>query len=269
MKRIIVAFLTIVLSLAPFKTIFSQTNQKTDNITATITKNTSEEQLKDLKKYFDDNGIDVDIKNTKRNGKNEIIGLSVEVKKESQQNSYNLNSSNPIGDLELGYKEGTVFIESKTDSFAFGNNNSLQSLLNDFNKINNQSLDSILSQNQFSFSFGSEDIKKLLENPSFNLNDIQNQFFNQFFNHFFNNDSDTSASNSKSDASKKSIPKYSFFNLKENKLIIINGEESNYETLKSLAEQDKLTDVDNLKPSTAISIYGKKAKNGAIIAISK
>lgn len=265
MKRIIVAFLTIVLSLAPFKTIFSQTNQKTDNITATITKNTSEEQLKDLKKYFEDNGIKVDVKNTNRNGNDEIIGLSVEIKKESQQNSYNLNSSNPIDDLELGYKEGTVFIESKTDSFAFGNNNSLQSLLNDFNKINNQSLDSILSQNQFSFSFGSEDIKKLLENPSFNLNDIQNQFFN----HFFNNNSDAAASNSKSDSRKKSIPKYSFFNLKENKLIIINGQESNYETLKSLAEQDKLTDVDNLKPSTAISIYGNKAKNGAIIAISK
>lgn len=267
MKRIIVAFLTITLSLAPFKTIFSQINQKTDNITATITKNTSEEQLKDLKKYFEDNGIIVSIENTKRNDQNEIIGLSVKIKKEAQQNSYNLNSTSPIGDLELGYKEGTVFIESKTDSFAFGNNDSLQSLLNDFNKINNQSLDSILSQNQFSFSFGSEDIKKLLENPSFNLNDIQNQFFNQFF----NNDSDTSASNYnyKSDESKKSIPKYSFFNLKEDKLIIIDGKESNYDTLKLLAKKDKLKDVDNLKPNTAISIYGNKAKNGAIIAISK
>ena len=53
------------------------------------------------------------------------------------------------------------------------------------------------------------------------------------------------------------------------KLIIIDGKESDFKTLDQLARSDKLEEVDFLKATTAISIYGDKAKDGVIIAITK
>ena len=53
------------------------------------------------------------------------------------------------------------------------------------------------------------------------------------------------------------------------KLIVIDGKDSNFKTLDELAKNDKLESVDVLKPQTAMSIYGKKAKDGAIIATTK
>ena len=53
------------------------------------------------------------------------------------------------------------------------------------------------------------------------------------------------------------------------KLIIIDGETSEYKKLDQLAKADKLKAVDYLKPETAISIYGDQAKDGAIIATTK
>ena len=266
MKNFLIAFFTLLLNTIPFGVIYPQAAQKNNNVTATITKNTSDKQLQDLKKYFEENAINVDIKNTKRNNQNEITSITIEIKKESQQSNYNLNSNTPINNLELGYKNGDVFIKNTTKAFTQEINNSLQDLLSDFNKINNQSIDSILSENQFSFSFGTEDIQKLLDNSSINFDELQQQFFN----HFFKPNSDETTSNLGTPSqNKKRIPKYSFFNLKQDKLIIIDGKESNYDTLSDLANKDLLEEVDNLKPTTAISIYGNKAKNGAIIAISK
>jgi len=56
---------------------------------------------------------------------------------------------------------------------------------------------------------------------------------------------------------------------KVNKLIVIDGKESDFKKLKSLEEQHKLKVVDMLKPETAISLYGDKAKDGAIIDTTK
>ncbi len=53
------------------------------------------------------------------------------------------------------------------------------------------------------------------------------------------------------------------------KLIVIDGKDSDFKTLDELAKNDKLESVDVLKSQTAMSIYGKKAKDGAIIATTK
>jgi len=243
-------------------------SQQTTNITATITKETTEQQLEELKKYFADNGIIVSIENTTRNASNEITGLRITIKKESQQSSYNMSSNLPINDLELGYKDGNVFVGTTDHSLAFNKNSSLQSLLQGLNQNNGTSLDSLLSQNEFSFSFGSDDIRKLLNSSSFDFDQLQDQFFSQFFNN--NPSSKSNTSTTPSQNAKKTIPKYSFFNSKNiSKLIIIDGKEADFETLNQLAKADKLEEVDNLKSSTAISIYGEKGKDGAIIATSK
>ena len=242
--------------------------QQTDNITATITTETTDQQLTDLKQYFEENGILLTVTDIARNTTNQITGLNLTIKKENQQSSFNSNSNRPIADLELGYKEGNVFVGNLETSLSLNGNMSLQNLINGFNKNEGVSLDSLLSQHQFSFSFGSEDIKELLNNSSFDFDQIQDQFFGQFFNTDPKKNNPKSVNPTKNNSN--TIPKYNFFNNKNiQKLIIIDGNESNFETLDALAKADKLKEVDNLKPSTAMSIYGEKAKDGAIIATSR
>lgn len=53
------------------------------------------------------------------------------------------------------------------------------------------------------------------------------------------------------------------------KLIIIDGQEANFEKLDALAKEEKLDAVEFLKSKTAMSIYGEKAKDGVIIATTK
>ncbi len=54
-----------------------------------------------------------------------------------------------------------------------------------------------------------------------------------------------------------------------NKLIIIDGKESDFKTLDHLAKENKIDDVASLKSKTAMSIYGQKAKDGALIVTTK
>ncbi|NQY04783.1 MAG: hypothetical protein HRT68_00930 [Flavobacteriaceae bacterium] len=53
------------------------------------------------------------------------------------------------------------------------------------------------------------------------------------------------------------------------RLIVIDGKTSDFMTLKKLEKEEKIESVDILKSSTAKSIYGAKAKDGAIIVITK
>lgn len=53
------------------------------------------------------------------------------------------------------------------------------------------------------------------------------------------------------------------------KLIIIDGQEADFEKLDALAKEEKLDAVEFLKSKTAMSLYGEKAKDGAIIATTK
>ncbi len=63
---------------------------------------------------------------------------------------------------------------------------------------------------------------------------------------------------------------YKFFDdPKTNKLIIIDGKESDFKTLDELAKENKIDDVASLKSKIAMSIYGEKAKDGALIVTTK
>ena len=50
---------------------------------------------------------------------------------------------------------------------------------------------------------------------------------------------------------------------------MIDGKKADFKKLDELAKSNKLKSVDFLKPDTAKSLYGKKAKDGAIIATTK
>lgn len=277
MKKIITFILLVVASPTPFLASPPSLNValklQTENITATITKETTESQLNDLKSYFKKHDISLTIKKVSRNSENEITGLKISLQKNGQQSSYNMQSNTPITDLELGFKNENVFIGNASDSMAmaFGNGSPFGNLLNSLNQ-NESAIDSLISENQFSFSFNSNDLQKFLKDSSLDFDQIQEQFFSNFFNSNGNSSGKQSFSSPNISPKKQGsvIPKYTFFNNKNiNKLIIIDGKESDFETLDALAKADKLTEVDNLKPSTAISIYGNKAKDGAIIATTK
>lgn len=57
------------------------------------------------------------------------------------------------------------------------------------------------------------------------------------------------------------------------RVVIIDGEvqlkDSGINTLNALAKANKLDTVDSLQPKRAMSIYGEKARDGAIIVTTK
>lgn len=234
------------------------TVQENDVITATITKNTTEEQFNELISYFKDNSIELNLSEVKYNEENEIISIKISLEKEGQKSNYGLSSTQPISDIELGYKNNSLFIKSSKGLET--SNESLNSLFEELSG-GSTSIDSLLTANPFSLSFNSADLQNFINSGSlhFDLDDLAQDFFGQ-----------TSTSSSNNTSASKGLPKYNFINTPGiQKLIIIDGKESDFDTLNELAQNNKLEEVDNLKAATAISLYGKKARDGAIIATTK
>lgn len=233
-------------------------NQETNEVTATITKNTTEEQFTELIAYFKENEITLNLTEVNYNEQDEIISIHISLEKDGQNSNYGLSSNLPIADIHLGYKNNRLFIKSNKGLQT--SNHSLSSLFEQLN--GNHSIDSLLTANPFSFSFSSADLKDFMNSSSihFDFDDLGD---------LFGQTNDTNSPSSKS-AHKSGLPKYNFINTPGiQKLIMVDGKESNFKTLDRLAKNDQLDEVDNLKPTTAISLYGKKAKDGAIIATTK
>lgn len=232
--------------------------QQSNEITATISKNTSETQFNDLVTYFKENEITLNLTEVNYNTENEITSINISLEKEGQNSNYTASSNQPISDIELGYKNNSLFITANTETQNI--NDSLSGLLEQLGGT--ASIDSLLTANPFSFNFSNTDLQDLINSSSvhFNLDDLMNDFLGQ-----------TNSSNAVSTSSPSSgLPKYNFINTPgAEKLIIIDGKESDFDTLNQLAINDQLDEVDNLKIATAVSLYGKKAKDGAIIATTK
>lgn len=265
MKRIFLLFpLSMLLSTSTFANPNNyDTNpfsvQTSDNITATINKDTTEEQIEQLISYFKENNITVDINKINYNDKNEIVGLKILLKKDGQQSSYSINTNIPIQEVELGYKDGQLFVTPKGNQFNF-NHDDLSSLMQQFDQGMARNFDFSSFFNDENFTNQFENLSQLFQNSSGSLDELMEQMKSQL-------GSSKYPSTKQLPNSQKGLPKYSFINVPDlKKLIIIDGKESNFETLNTLAENNLLDTVDSLKPSTAKSLYGKKAKDGAIIA---
>ena len=232
--------------------------QESDVITATITKETTDDQFQELISYFNENGIVLNLAKVDYNEQEEITSIKISLEKDGQTSNYGLSSNQPISDIELGYKDQHLFITAANNNIASAN--SISSLMEQFN--GGKSIDSLLNENSFDFNFSSNDIQDFLNSNTFDLEAMANQFFSQL------NGVNPASISTKAPSS--AIPTYNFINTPGvNKLIIIDGKESDFKTLNNLAQNDQLEDVDNLKSATAISIYGQKAKDGAIIATTK
>lgn len=236
--------------------------QEETEVTATISKDTTEAQFEELITYFKENGITVDINEVKYNDDNEIIGIRIRLEKEGQQSSYAMNTNVPIQEVELGYKNSQLFVRSKGNAFGMATSD-ISSLMQQFGQ---SGLSSAIDLNDFfnddNFQDNLGNLSQFFQGSFGNLDDMMGQLQQQFGNSIPQGISSQNHSNEK----QKGLPKYKFINKPGiNKLIIIDGKEANFETLNTLAENNQLDTVDSLKPATAMSLYGNKAKDGAII----
>ncbi|SEL94594.1 hypothetical protein SAMN04487910_3673 [Aquimarina amphilecti] len=236
-----------------------------NEIIATINKNTTEQELEDLKMFFSENGIELIVERIEFNSQNEITSLNIILKKGNAKSKYASSSSEPISDVELGYKNGNLYI---TNSGMFD----ISSWRNQigFNK-QNFDLDSILKNHnfRFNFDFDKESDSIFFNGKHFDIGSLKNQIMNSF--EFKEDENGNLIFNSQQFPSHFSkSKKFSFVDDPDiEKLIIIDGKEADFKTLDKLAKADQLEEVDFLKATTAISLYGDKAKDGAIIATSK
>ena len=99
--------------------------QEDNAVTATITKKTTEEQLNELISYFKENNITLNLSEVNYNEANEIISIKISLEKDGQSSNYGLSSTQSIPDIELGYKNKSLFIKStnglETSSDAINN----------------------------------------------------------------------------------------------------------------------------------------------------
>ncbi|MEZ4856351.1 MAG: hypothetical protein R2812_07770 [Gelidibacter sp.] len=262
------------LGLISFKS-FAQANQKQQqnpnvNVDITIDSKTTADELKDVKNMLKEHGITATFSDISRNDTGEITGLKVQLDDhEGGQATSAISSSAPISQLTFGRKNGLLFISQNnngTNAFAFFNR---PNMMFQFDQ------DSIPGQSFGGFNFDDffnnqgQGNSFFFNGKAMSIDELKEQMQKQFGN-FINDDENDNVIAPKSDDSQQTTQKYRFIdNLNSHKLIMINGKEANFKTLDQLAKADKLDAVDVLKPETAISIYGNKAKDGAIIATTK
>ena len=250
------------------------TTVNNNEIKITIDKNTTDSEFTSLVQPLQQHALDAKFSGVKRNKNNEIIAIKIKLQdNKGNESDTALSSDNPINSINLGVKKGTLYIlSSNSEDFSFNGSHSLSK--------------------HFDFSFDNDERVMTINGKKIDFDDIKNKVKNAFvfeedsdgkrmvikFNNFdFDFDFDSEPTDDYNDQkeerlwiSKKQSQKFHFVDDPEiEKHIIINGKKANFETLNNLAKSNKLKSVDLLKPDTAMSLYGKKAKDGAIIATTK
>ena len=243
--------------------------QKNVNVNITVDSDTTNDELDDINDMLKEHGITVKFSNTKRNDEGELTSIKIELRDENGNTAVSQTSSNmPIQTFSFGRKNGSLYVSQGKSHFGnfafFGDDMDF-----DFNfnkdsifKYHIQKLDSLGLGNMFIFdnennvfSFSGRPFN-MDELRQFDMDELRQKMEEMFI---FEDENDT-----------KKHQKFRFVDNPEvEKLIIIDGKESDFKTLDDLAKNDKLESVDVLKSKTAMSIYGKKAKDGAIIATTK
>ncbi len=265
---------------------------QSDSVNITIESDTTDEELDDIKTMLIEHGITIKFGNIKRNTDGELTSIKIELKDKNGNTAVSqTSSSNPIQTFSFGRKNNSLYVSQGKSGFGnfafFGDDmdfdfNHDSIFKHHFNKLDSLNFDHI-------FKFDDDDNIMLFNGKSFDMDELKDHMNNMFIieedddgekriiikghkgNHFFFDDEnhDLSEWHSK-DGKHKTHQKFRFVdNPETEKLIIIDGKDSDFKTLDELAKNDKIESVDVLKSKTAMSIYGKKAKDGAIIATTK
>lgn len=276
------------------KTTESNQFQKEVSVSITIDSDTTDEELEDIKAMLKEHGITAKFSNIKRNDDGELTAIKIELKDENGNSAVSQTSSTePIKTFAFGKKNNSLFVsqgKSHFGNYAFWADDMTMDFDFDFDhdsifKLHIDKLDS-LNFGQM-FKFDEDDNILFFNGKSFDMDELKDKMNNMFIieedddgekriiikghkggNHFIFDDEDHTLLEWHSDKDHKG--KHQKFRFVDNpeteKLIIIDGKESDFETLDKLAKEDKIESVDVLKSKTAMSIYGEKAKDGAIIA---
>ncbi len=254
------AMLVLFVLLLTCNIIEAQTKSSTQVIIeVTIDQSTSDDDFENIKDMFSEYGIEASFSNIKRNENDEITGISITLSSENgQQTSSSFSSNRPIKSMTFGSENGSLYI---------GNSKGNASMFGFFNK-NRSSLpfdmDSIFGSKsrifKFDDFFNGNSSKLLFDSDSLDIDALRKKFMQNF----------SFGSNNSMLSDNDNNQRFRFVdNPDKDTLIIIDGEISDFKTLDNLAKANKLSDVDVLKPETAMSLYGDKAKDGAIIAITE
>ncbi|MEM6516389.1 MAG: hypothetical protein AAF688_09415, partial [Bacteroidota bacterium] len=232
---------------------------ESDDINITIDANTTDKNFEEIKAMLAEYNIEAKFSNIKRNENTEITGIKIKLSSGGSQTSSQRSSYQPIYKLSLGRKDGSLYI---------GEDNGLPNMLSMLggrgsieNFFENDSLFSGFSGFDANTLFNDPNSMFLFNGDSLTIDQIRDRMMQNF--NFKNSLSDR-FSYLFDDGYDDGQQKYQFRddpNL--NKIIVIDGEISDFETLSKLADEDKLDSVDNLSPKAAISIYGQKGKDGA------
>lgn len=240
------------------------------NVSVTIDNQTTDDQIDEIVNLLKENNITPTLTDIKRNDEGKIIRIKIVLKDvNGNQTSSQINSNVPISQIVFGRKDSLLFITQNTKdigAFAFFNRPNMipfgfenDSIFKDpFSGFGNFNFDKFFNndeQGSFFMNGKSMNLEELKEQMK-NFNDLMG---NQNFSWFFDNENNPNNGQ-----------KFKFYDdPNTNKLIIIDGTESDFKTLDELAKSNKLKAVDDLKPATAMSLYGNKGKDGAIIATTR
>lgn len=273
---LVLAFSTVVssttLATNPVSTVVKNQVSLANEIKTTIDKNTKDHEFKTIVKTLKQHHIDAKFSGIKRNNNNEIIAIKIQLEdNKGNKSNTSLSSSNPIDVITLGAEKGSLYItSSNANNFSFNGTHSLSK--------------------HFDFSFDDDDEIMIINGKKFNFKDIKDKVksafvfendkngkrmiikLNDFDFDFDLNEDDTSEEELKWIVKEEKKPTQKFHFVDDpniEKLIMIDGKKADFKKLDQLAKANKLQSVDFLKPATAMSLYGKKAQDGAIIATTK
>lgn len=249
----------VALSFISFKSIAHKSSKSAlspgDNVIVTIDKNTTAEGFEDIKSMLKAHGIKANFSEIKRNDLAQLTELKIELNDGKNGLAQSKIASNiPISEITFGRKDGMLFItqgKNQNGSIGFLNRNSMPSFGFDNDSLMEQNFNALGGINFNDFFNGEED-SIFFGGKSMNFDKIRKQMEQLM----------------QQNALTKT-PLNFYDDPNTNKLIIIDGKESDFKTLEKLSKENKLVEIDDLKPKIAMSIYGQKAKDGAIIVITK
>ncbi|MBT8271196.1 MAG: hypothetical protein KJO25_04035 [Bacteroidia bacterium] len=240
------------------------TNQSVD-VDITIDEQTSDSDLDEIKNMLAEHHITVEFSSVERNDLKEITGIRIKLRDDSGTETVSHTSGNqPIGEISFGRRDGQLFIDQGStvmNMFAF------------FKGPNQMRFgfdqDSLFTKSPRSFMFNFDDFFDTDSLFMFGGRAADMDAMRERMKAFLKGRTGDSQFNWYFDLDEAGQQYYFRDDPNLNKLIIIDGKESTFEELNRLAENNELDSVDVLKSKTAISIYGDKAKDGAIIATTK
>ncbi len=241
-----------------------------EDVNITIDALTTDENFRGIIKMLSNYGITAKFENLKRSSANQIKRIKISlVTNNGQKISSQIKSSSPIENIYFGRKDGALYLgeyEDLPNVLSYKNGQPEFDL--------NKEKDSMRSGNP---DFDTNDVFNnpssvfLFEGDSLAIDQIKERTMQNFSFKNSMNDRFSFLFDDNYDDEQKTYRFVDNPNLK--RVVIIDGEiqskDSGINTLNALAKANKLDTVDSLQPKTAMSIYGEKARDGAIIVTTK